>query len=146
VYLTIGNISKDIRRKATQHATLILGYLPVDTFKDVPGKTKQRNLKVYLVHQAMRAIMEPLGKAGECRVEMLCADGRTRRVYSRLAAFVGDWPEQNDMACRPQGGCPICLKGNNERGDKRRALMRNCASTLWAIYTYLQTVRVRAMN
>jgi hypothetical protein len=141
VYLTIGNISKDVRRKASQHATLILGYLPADGFKDVPNKERRRLLKKQLLHCTMRAVMEPLEEAGRSGLDMLCADGRTRRVYPLLAAFVGDWPEQSDMACTSQGGCPICIKQNEGRGDERRAPMRTRVSTLRAIDTYLQTGR-----
>ncbi|KAG8734443.1 hypothetical protein FRC10_011712 [Ceratobasidium sp. 414] len=146
VYLTIGNISKAIRRQATKHATTIIGYLPVDTFKDVPGKALRERLKGELVHYSMSSIMEPLEEAGRTGVEMWCADSRLRRVYPLLAAFVGDWPEQNNMACTSRGGCPKCLKHGAGRGDVRCAAPRTRASTLLALDRYLETGRKRALN
>ncbi|KAG8773834.1 hypothetical protein FRC12_002290 [Ceratobasidium sp. 428] len=146
VYLTIGNISKDIRRQATKHATVIIGYIPVDSFKDVPSKTLRRRFRGELTHFAMASIMAPLKEAGRTGVEMWCADGRLRRVYPMLAAFVGDWPEQNDMACTDRGGCPKCWKRGVGRGDQEPGPRRTSLSTIEAIDRYLETGRVAALE
>ncbi|KAG8767417.1 hypothetical protein FRC12_006265 [Ceratobasidium sp. 428] len=146
VYLTIGNISKEYRRQASKHATIIIGYLPIDEFSDVPGKVLRTRLKGELVHRAMKTIMEPLEDAGRHGVEMWCADGRLRRVYPLLAAFVGDWPEQCDMACVVRSGCPKCMKRKKGRGDERRARPRTRLSTLEGVGHYLRTGRRGALN
>ncbi|KAG8789644.1 hypothetical protein FRC12_013362, partial [Ceratobasidium sp. 428] len=141
VYLTIGNISKAYRRQASKHATVIIGYLPIDDFSNVPGKVLRTRLRGELIHRAMRTIMEPLEKAGREGVEMWCADGRLRRVYPLLAAFVGDWPEQCDMAGVVGSGCPRCLKRSAGRGDERKAGARTRISGLEAVGHYLRTGR-----
>ncbi|KAG8705734.1 hypothetical protein FRC08_001491 [Ceratobasidium sp. 394] len=146
VYLTIGNISKAYRRRATKHATALIGYLPVDSFKDVPSKALRQQLKGELLHCAMSLITEPLEEAGRTGVEMWCADGRLRQVYPRLAAFVGDWPEQNDMACTSRSGCPKCLKRGTGRGDERCAAPRTRMSSLLALNRYLETGRKKPLD
>ncbi|KAG9084267.1 hypothetical protein FS749_005361 [Ceratobasidium sp. UAMH 11750] len=146
VYLTIGNISKAYHRQATKHATALIGYLPVDSFKDVPSKALRQRLKGELLHCAMSLIMEPLEEAGQTGVEMWCADGRLRWVYPQLAAFVGDWPEQNDMACTSCSGCPKCLKRGAGRGDERCAAPRTRMSSLLALDRYLETGRKKTLD
>ena len=76
VYLTIGNISKTIRRKPTKGASMVIGYLPVDSFKDVANDSLRIQLKGELLHCALEAIIEPLKKASEEGVPMWCVDGR----------------------------------------------------------------------
>ncbi|KAG8699999.1 hypothetical protein FRC09_006244 [Ceratobasidium sp. 395] len=146
VYLTIGNISKAYRRQASKHATVVIGYLPIDDFSNVPGKVLRTRLRGELIHRAMRTIMEPLEKAGREGVEMWCADGRLRRVYPLLAAFIGDWPEQCDMAGVVGSGCPKCLKRSAGRGDKRKAGARTRISGLEAVGHYLRTGRRGALD
>ncbi|KAG9091327.1 hypothetical protein FS749_016627 [Ceratobasidium sp. UAMH 11750] len=146
VYLTIGNISKAYRRRATKRATVIIGYLPVDSFKDIPEKALRERLKGELLHYSMSSIMKPLEEAGQTGVEMWCADGRLRWIYPLLAAFVGDWPEQNDMACTKRSGCPKCLKRGAGRGDERSAAPRTRVSTLSTLDRYLETGRKTALN
>ncbi|KAG8733863.1 hypothetical protein FRC10_012109 [Ceratobasidium sp. 414] len=142
----IGNISKAYRRRATKRTPVIIGYLPVDSFKDVPEKALRERLKGELLHYSMGSIMRPLEEAGQTGVEMWCADGRLRRIYPLLAAFVGDWPEQNDMACTTRSGCPKCLKRGAGRGDERSAASRTRVSTLSALDRYLETGRKRTLN
>lgn len=136
VYVTIGNIRKSIRRKSSEYATLLLGYLPCEDFKHVKNPEERARLKNELVHRSMEALMAPLRDASKHGVEMWCADGRLRRVYPIMAAFVGDWPEQNDMACTDQGGCPICTTEYKGRGDGGEAPIRQEQDTVAALREY----------
>jgi hypothetical protein len=120
VYVTLGNIDKLIRRKGSEGATVLLGYLPINKFEDVPSKEEPERLTGELVHRAMEVLLEPLREASEKGVEIWCADGRLRRVFPLVAVFVGDWPEQCLMACVEQGSCPICRTGWTGRGDNIR--------------------------
>ncbi|QRV86859.1 hypothetical protein RhiJN_14877 [Ceratobasidium sp. AG-Ba] len=139
VYLTIGNISKVIRRKASKRATIILGYLPVDSFKDVTSRPLRSDLRGELLHRSMEAIIEPLKIASSKGVPMWCADGYLRRVYPTLAAFVGDWPEQNDVSCTIRSGCPICQQSFHGRGSGRKARMRCHEDAVAAFQAYEAT-------
>ncbi|KAG8779913.1 hypothetical protein FRC12_023714 [Ceratobasidium sp. 428] len=139
VYLTIGNISKKIRRKARKRATILIAYLPVESFEDFDDAQRER-LKGELVHRAMELVLEPLKKAGEEGVEMYCADGRLRCVYPLLAAYVADYPEQCLMACTSQGRCPICKVTYRRRARyKRKPGRRRRKLDLKALRAFLAT-------
>ncbi|KAG9088060.1 hypothetical protein FRC07_012671, partial [Ceratobasidium sp. 392] len=146
VYLMIGNISKTVRRQSSKHATVIIGYLPVDSFKDIPSKPLRQRVTAQLVHYSMSRVTAPLEEAGRTGVEMWCANGRLRRVYPLLASFVGDYPEQCLMGCAIQSGCPKCLKRGRGRGDERRAAPRTSRSTLLAINGYLEMGKGKALE
>ncbi|QRV93061.1 Zn-finger protein [Ceratobasidium sp. AG-Ba] len=149
VYLTIGNISKDIRRKASKRATIILGYLPVDSFKDVSNRSLRSELQGELLHRSMEVIMEPLKTASSKGVPMWCADGYLRHVYPTLAAFVGDWPEQNDASCTVRSGCPICQQLFHGRGSGNMADMRCHEDAVAAFRAYKASgsrVKLKQLN
>jgi hypothetical protein len=140
VYLTIGNISKRIRRKAKQRATILIGYLPVEHFADVPDAHERERLKGELVHRAMEILLEPLKKAGRDGVDMYCADGRLRTVYPILAAYVADFPEQSLMACTSQGRCPICTVPYQQRARYRETPGRRKGKyDLQALRSFIET-------
>ncbi|KAF8598911.1 hypothetical protein BDV93DRAFT_450229, partial [Ceratobasidium sp. AG-I] len=139
VYLTIGNISKSIQRKPSERATILLGYLPIDDFSDVRDETLRVRLKGQLIHDAMAILLEPLRKASKDGVEMWCADARLRRIYPIVAAFVGDYPEQNLMACTYQSSCPVCKTKQKGRADyTQQAPARTRAGTLEALHEYFE--------
>ena len=75
VYLTIGNISKGIRRQPSAHATVLIGYLPVLKLNCEPNPNKHWDAKRDQFHQCIENMLAPLTKACEASgVKMPCAN------------------------------------------------------------------------
>ena len=117
VYITIGNIPKDIRRKPSTHAQVLLAYLPVSTLDQIDSATSQRCAVPNLFHFCMRHILGPLEEAGKTGVMMKSGDGFTRRCHPILAVFAGDHPEQCLVACTKNNECPKGITPPNSLGE-----------------------------
>ncbi|KAI9510909.1 hypothetical protein F5148DRAFT_1274585 [Russula earlei] len=90
LYLTLGNISKSVRRKSSNHAVSLIGYIPtseITCFSD-PQIPKYR-----LFHACLKKILEP------------------------LKTYVGDHPEQCLVAGCKENRCPICTVPAKSQGD-----------------------------
>jgi hypothetical protein len=136
VYLTLGNISKDIWCKPSYCATVLLVYLPVERFK-AESPVDQTRLKWEMLHDLMKIILEPLKAALQDRVEMWCADSHLLHIYPMLAAFEGDWPEQCDACSMLGSGCLMCDSKLRGCGDiLRRVRMRMKRITIEALQLY----------
>ncbi|EMD33212.1 hypothetical protein CERSUDRAFT_57388 [Gelatoporia subvermispora B] len=129
VYLTLGNIAKDIRRKVSAHATILVGYLPVaklDCFSD-----KARSVARYrLFHHCMSLMFRKLAEAGRKGVHMTCLDGLIRWIWPIIAAYITDFPEQCLVACCMENRCPICKVPADARGSGKSFSQRNQNETL----------------
>ncbi|KAJ7444241.1 hypothetical protein B0H11DRAFT_2342850 [Mycena galericulata] len=64
VYLSIGNIPKDIRRKPSRQAQILLAYLPTSKLEHITVKASRRRILANLFHACMSKIVEPLKTAG----------------------------------------------------------------------------------
>lgn len=130
VYQSIGNISKAIRRRPTQSAMLLVGYIPVAKLPWITNEKERSRKQWEIYHESMAIILEPLKTASVIGVEMRCADGGVRRVYPIVAAHIGDWPEQCLVSCSQNSRCPICVVSWKERGSGKPDRLQTKHKTL----------------
>lgn len=131
VYMTLGNIPRALRRKPSEHACILVGYLSCDKISsDGISERKHRALVHQLFHASVRAILEPLIKAGQEGIEVTSGDGTVRRVHPVLAAYVADYPEQCLVTCAKSGTCPKCQVPEAELESNKPGLPR---TKLWTL-------------
>jgi Plavaka transposase len=117
IYLTIGNIPKQIRRKVTSHAQILLGYIPVTKLTSIRGVTACRRALTNLFHACMQNALGPISSYGETGLDMKCGNGVWRRCHPIFASFVGDYPEQVLVTCTYNGRCPKCKVPLGQLGE-----------------------------
>ncbi|KAH9013364.1 hypothetical protein EDB85DRAFT_2076599 [Lactarius pseudohatsudake] len=117
LYMTIGNIPKEIRRKPSMRAYILLAYLPTTHLYHVSNKAQHRRLVSNLYHSCMHRILAPLETAGTTGVYMARSDGHLHRIHPLFAAFIGDYPEQILSTGSISGRCPTCDVDHNRLGD-----------------------------
>ncbi len=116
VYMTIGNIAKETRRQPSTHSTILLGYLPVPKLDCCTEKTK-KTTRYNIFHRCMKLMLDSLVSAGKNGVEMACADAWKRQIFTILAAYIADYPEQCLVACCMENRCPRCPVDPKNRGE-----------------------------
>lgn len=119
IYLTIGNIAKDIRRKPSRRAQILIGYIPTTGLTSILSKAARSRALGNLFHACMEKVLAPIASCGEQGVAMMSADGVWRRCHPILAAFIGDYPEQALVTCTYNGRCSKCLVPHNRLGEYR---------------------------
>ncbi|KAF8814138.1 hypothetical protein BYT27DRAFT_7206323 [Phlegmacium glaucopus] len=126
VYLSIGNIEKEVCCQPTARAMVLVAYLPVAKLQCF-SKGKRSAQGYQLFHECMRMILKPLVKAGQNGVDVDCADGFIRTVYPILAAYIADYPEQCLVACCKESACPTCTVDPKQHPEKTLKLFKRQA-------------------
>ncbi|KAI9431986.1 hypothetical protein H4582DRAFT_1821876 [Lactarius indigo] len=117
VYMSIGNIPKDIRRKPTCHAHMLMGYIPTTRLEQIQNKSARRRALANLFHMCMHKLLSPIKTYGETGIAMATSDGTWYRCHPIFAVFIGDYPEQSLVACTYGGRCPKCIVPKDELGS-----------------------------
>ncbi|KAK7676503.1 hypothetical protein QCA50_020521 [Cerrena zonata] len=131
VYLTIGNIPKEIRKKPSRQAQILLDYLPTTRLKHITSPTSRRRALANLFHRGMKLMLDPLVEAGKHGLPMRGGDGVLRRCHLLFAAFVGDYPEQLLVTCTKV--CPTCDVPRDELGSGDLGEPRDLQAVLEAL-------------
>lgn len=75
VYMTLGQLPKEIRRKPSRQGWILLGYIPATSPTHIEGKTARRRATANLVHAALRIMVEPLIEAGRSGINVTTGAG-----------------------------------------------------------------------
>jgi len=84
---------------------MLVAYLPVTKLECFTDKLRPY-VTYQLFLQCMESLLELLKIVGEQGMEMTCANGWVRRVYTILVAYIADFPEQCLVACCKKSQCP----------------------------------------
>lgn len=134
IYITIGNIPKEIRRKPSRRAYILLGYLPTSRLEHITNKASRRRTLGHLFHACMSYILSPLERAGSDGEVMSSGDGVRRHVHPIFASFVGDYPEQILVSCCITGDCAECEIPKDDLGEDTKSYpLRNLMKILQAL-------------
>ncbi|KAJ6553786.1 hypothetical protein DFH09DRAFT_924695 [Mycena vulgaris] len=147
VYMTIGNIPKEIRRKPSRRAYVLLAYLPTSRLGHIKNKTARRRTLANLFHTCLSFITAPLREAGATGISIASGDGILRRGHPIVACYIGDYPEQLLVTCVKTGLCPTGEVGHADLGDgESTCSLRNLEAILDALDTLDQggTIYARA--
>ncbi|KAH8984959.1 hypothetical protein EDB86DRAFT_3066087 [Lactarius hatsudake] len=125
VYLSIGNIPKDIRSKPTQQAQMLMGYIPATQLKQIANKDARSRALANLFHSCMHKLLHPIESYGMTGIAMATSDGIWYRCHPILAMFIGDYPEQLLVTCTYSRRCPKCTVPRGELGTDSRFPLRN---------------------
>ncbi|KAF8259177.1 hypothetical protein EI94DRAFT_1780739 [Lactarius quietus] len=130
VYLGIGNILKDIRRKPSRAAQMLVGYIPTTKLGTMTNKAAHCRALANLCHSCMGKLLDPIQYCGETGLPMLSGDGTWHRCHPIFATFVGDYLEQTLVTCTLNGHCPKCVVSEGQLGDHKCFPAWNYADTL----------------
>jgi hypothetical protein len=104
LYMTLGNIKKEIRRQSSKRAWVLVALLPVPPKHPDSGEIHET------WHTAINKILEPIKDVDleGPGYSWDCADGHVRRCYPIVAAWIADYMEYVVLARLIGGFCPVC--------------------------------------
>ncbi|TBU41221.1 hypothetical protein BD309DRAFT_868732, partial [Dichomitus squalens] len=117
VYMTLGNLPKDIRCKPSRRGQILLAYLPTSRLQHIKNKAARRRTLANLFHACMTRVLAPLASAGVTGMRVASGDGVVRRGHPILATYIGDYPEQLLVTGCKTGECPKCPINRNDVGE-----------------------------
>ncbi|KAG1785770.1 uncharacterized protein HD556DRAFT_1434999 [Suillus plorans] len=92
MYLTLGNISKEICCQPSKRAAILIAYLPISKLECFKRDTCSVE-PYHLFHYCMTQVLEPLVSAGTDRVDVTCPDHQVRWLHPIVAVAVPCAPD-----------------------------------------------------
>ena len=133
VYLTIGNLPKDIRRKPSRQGQILLAYLPTTHLDHVTNQASRRRLVLNIMHKCLRTVVAPLKTVGEAGMPIASGDAVWRRGHPIYAAHIGDYMKQIAVAGIKLGECAQCTVPRDELGELDEYPLRSLEAILAAL-------------
>ncbi|KAF8415296.1 hypothetical protein EV426DRAFT_541748, partial [Tirmania nivea] len=109
LYMTIGNIPKDIRSEHSTRAWICIGLLLMIKIDNVESRMQW--------YAAVHHILRPPRAPGSWSI--ICSDGFTYKYYLILNGWVADWPEQCTITLVKQNRCPVYKVSTEEFGNPK---------------------------
>lgn len=141
LYLSLGNIDKEIRAQTSKRAWILIAYIPISkwekTLEKAEFQSKQHQktlpgiLNRRLFHYCMEIICQPLQKLNVH--EVVDPEGNVRLIFYVLIAYIADLEEQYLIAALDKSNCIHCRATTTKFGLPHDCEARTAADTLKGI-------------
>nr|GAT58752.1 predicted protein [Mycena chlorophos] len=135
--LSLANIRMDAALKASSHAFLMTGLLPVPKF--LCDKTLRGVMENRLFHHCLDIICHPLKLAARDGALLSKSDGSLICAHTPLVSYIVDTPEAADISCVKGKTSHLTMASHNTFGDSFRHPERTGEST-WAAISAVSSV------
>ena len=137
VFMTCGNIKKDVRLRDSERAWMHVGQIPVVKWKE---KDRQGVLNQRMLHRCLEIICQRAMECSHQAEKMVGPDGLVYKIRLLLAAYIADLPEALDLACRRSGTSPVTTATKADFGNPSPCPLQTAEMTLAAIKEVLEEV------
>ncbi|KLO05267.1 hypothetical protein SCHPADRAFT_839614 [Schizopora paradoxa] len=127
VYLSCGNIKKELRGIASAKCWVKVAEIPVVTFVE---KGLQKFLTNILIHQCLDIVTDNLKLRSHDPIYAPDPEGCIRFVRPFLCAHLGDNPEQQCLACVPENSSAVSIANFHDLGKATACRPRTAEYTL----------------
>jgi len=117
VYMTVGNIPKELCQKPSQYTHILLSYLPTTPLHHIQNKASHCRMVANLFHHCVSHMLRPLKSAGKTSVLMSSGDGITHWIFPLFACFISNYSKQVFVSGCKTGDCPKCPTKQGELGQ-----------------------------
>lgn len=117
IYLTIGNLLKEIRCKPSQGSQILLGYLTRTKFEHITNQASRCCVIANIFHKSVQEILEPIKQVGRDRIAMTSGDRVIQQTHPLYMAYCGDYPERVLVNSVKYEECPMCDVPCGHLGD-----------------------------
>src|SRR5713226_9432554 len=108
IYLTIGNIPKQICWKLSMHTQILLGYIPTTKLSSISNKAACHRTLANLFHACMCEVLGLLASYGKSGLKLSSGNGIWCQCHLIVAIYVSDYLEQVLVTCTYYGCCLKC--------------------------------------
>ncbi|KLO14575.1 hypothetical protein SCHPADRAFT_826246 [Schizopora paradoxa] len=137
VYMSCGNISKEIRGIASAKCWMKVAEIPIVRFKE---REFQGMLSERLAHKCLDIVTSKLKKHSHNPAYTPDPSGRIRLLRPILCAHLMDGPEQTGIACCLDNSSPISIANFKELGRAKACRPRTATYTLNRIETLIRSL------
>ena len=118
LYMTLGNVKKEIRRRSSKRAWVLVALLPVPPKHPGSGEIHRT------WHTAINKILEPIKdlELDGPGYYWDCAGDQVRRCYAIIIAWIADYMEYVVLARLIGGFCPVCEISKDAMGHESGVL------------------------
>ena len=127
VYITLGNLPSTRRNSPGSMAVLLLALLPVPPklSKSTSADKHQRRINAETLQLVFQLLFEPLQAVAHKGVNIDCADGKVRRCFPVLSAWIADHMENVVLHGVKSNPCPKSKVFPWELGKDAKYLARD---------------------